>query len=274
MLTRIRYHSLPGIVVLLVILLLCSAKNRQKDEFSLMGIPDGAAGVLARYVLAEKMGTHAIQNIRFEPYTLYDCCASATKYAMGSGRVDAAILCPDAARELVEKDERFEIVGPVMMNSDIFITHLNADLDQPQIAVSQKRAYQREIVLKRFGAKSRAVPMFHGAVPFAFAKNVVQGAVLDVTKAFSLEGEISSTAMDGRDVCTYVLVYRKALQRSSRFQQFLAGYDSAVREMDDAENLLRLMQTYVSADITIGDVKKWKEMNVRFACPSSFPLQE
>lgn len=274
MLARNRWHFLVGSIVLLVLLLLCSAKNRQKDEFSLIGIPDGAAGLLVRYVLDQKMGTHLIQDIRFEPYALYDCCASATQYAMGSGRLDVAILCPDAARELIEKDRRFEIAGPVIMNSDIFITHPNADLHQPQIAVSQKRAHQREMVVKRFGAKSSAVPMYHGAVPFAFAKGAVQGAVLDITKTFTLEGEITSAMLDGHDICTYVLVNKKSLQKSSRFHQFLAGYEKAVREMENASNLLWLMQTYISADITIGDVKKWKKMNVRFAYPSSFLPQE
>ena len=47
----------------------------------------------------------------------------------------------------------------------------------------------------------------------------------------------------------------------------------AVLEMNDPNNLLRLLQTYVSADITIGDIEKWTKMNVRFTCPSTFPRQ-
>jgi len=80
--------------------------------------------------------------------------------------------------------------------------------------------------------------------------------------------------LDGHDICTYVLVKKKSLQKSSRFHQFLTDYEKAVREMENARNLLWLMQTYISADITIGDVKKWKKMNVRFAYPSSFLPQE
>lgn len=262
-----------GSIFLLIIFLLCSPESRSKDGFSLIGIPDGAAGLLARYILDAKMGADTIQTIHFQPYTLYDCCASASLYAMGSGRLDVAILCPDAAEELVENDRRFEISGAVMMNSDVFITRSIDDLQKPQIAVSQKRAFQRDMVFRRFGAEGSAVPMFHGAVPFAFAKGVVQGAVLDITKAFSLDGEISSAVVNGNDVDTYVLVNKKSLRSSSSFQQFLASYAGAVREMDDEGSLLRLMQTYVSADITIGDVRKWKEMNVRFACPFSFPPQ-
>ena len=178
MLIKIAWRYILGLVTLLVILLLGFAKAWQKDAISYMGIPDGSAGLLARYVLSEKMGTHAIQTVRFEPYTLYDCCASATQYAMGSGRLDIAIMCTEAARELIARDRRFAIAGPVMMNSDIFITRPNADLHQPAIGVSQKREFQRQMVLKRFGAKSRAVPMLHAAVPFAYARGVVEGAVI------------------------------------------------------------------------------------------------
>lgn len=262
---------LIGVVVLLIIVLVISAKKQQKDEAILVGIPDGAAGLLARHVLDNGKGVNAIQGIPFEAHTLYDCCASAAQYAMGSGRLDVAILCPEAARELLEKDSSFEITGAVMVNSDIIITRLHANLNQPQIAISQKRTFQRDMVQKRFGASSRAVPMFHGAVPYAFAKGVVQGAVLDITKAFNLEGKLAPADLDGEDICTYVMVSKKSLRDSSDFHRFLTRYNSAVREMDNVENLLRLMKSYVSENITIGDVTQWKKMNVRFICPSSFP---
>ncbi len=273
MLTKIPWRYLIGLAALLVIFLLGFVKDWQKDTISYMGIPDGSAGLLARYVLKEKMGTHAIQTVGFEPYTLCDCCASATQYAMGSGRLDIAIMCTEAARELVARDRRFTIAGPVMINSDIFITRPNADLHEPAIGVSQKRELQRQMVRKRFGAKSSAVPILHGAVPFAYARGVVEGAVLDITKAFNLEGEFSSAATNGQDVCTYVLVTKKSLQGSNQYQYFLAVYRRAVLEMNDPNNLLRLLWTYESADITIGDIEKWTKMNVRFTYPSTSPRQ-
>lgn len=272
MLTKIAWRYIIGLFALLVILL-GFAKDWQKDAIRYMGIPDGSAGLLARYVLSEKMGTHAIRTVGFEPYTLYDCCASATQYAMGSGRLDIAIMCTEAARELVARDKRFEIVGPVMMNSDILITRPNADLHEPAIGVSQKREFQRQMVLKRFGARSNAVPMLHAAVPFAYARGVVEGAVVDITKAFNLEGEFTSAAVNGQDVCTYAMVTKKSLQGSHHYQYFLATYGQAVLEMNDPNNLLRLLQTYLSADITIGDIEKWTKMNIRFTYPSTSPRQ-
>jgi hypothetical protein len=271
---KIVWYCIVGLFFLAVIIILNFSHIRQKNEIRYLGIPDGAAGLLARYVLDEKMGPHAIHSIRFEPYTLYDCCASATQYAMGSGRLDIAIMCPEAAQELVATDRRFEIAGPAMLNSDIFITRQDADLHQPAIGVSQKREFQRQMVFSHFGTKSNAVPMLHAAVPFAYARGVIQGAVLDITKAFNLDGEISSAVVNGQDICTYVLVNKKSLLDSNQYLHFLAIYAEAVREMDNPNNLIRLLQTYVSTNITAGDVEKWTKMNVRFTYPSNYPLQE
>lgn|GEM_PF-687840 len=263
-----------GLLALSVLFLFGLGKGCRQEETSYMGLPDGAAGLLARYVLEKKMATGAIQAHRFEPYSLYDCCTGASEYAMGSGRLDIAVMCVEAARELVAKDGRFAIAGPVMMNSDIFIIRSGADLRRPTIAVSQKRAFQFEMVRQRFGDESRPVPMLHSAVPFAYARGLVEGAVVDITRAFSLPGDFNPATDKDREICTYVLVNKKALQGSSRLLNFLSAYGQAVREMDDADNLLRLLRSYVSADITIGDVEKWKKMKVRFTCPFNSPRQE
>ncbi|MFV0438886.1 MAG: ABC transporter substrate-binding (seleno)protein SaoB [Desulfopila sp.] len=265
---------LLGVVALLSTVLLWLTVAKQGERTLKIGIPDGAAGLLARYILDENLGRKGVHAVRFSPYTLYDCCGSAAQYAMGSGDLDMAIVCPDAARELVEKDRSFEIVGPVMMNSDILIYRGDGDVSHPQIAVSQKRAFQRKIVRKRFGTAGRPVPMFHGAVPFAFARKVVEGAVVDITRVFALAGNLTSASMDGEDVCTYMLVAKKYIQESVSFHEFITSYGRAVREMDDAANLLELMRTYVSADSTMRDVRKWKKMNVRFTCPSNFHQRE
>lgn len=271
-----RQYSFVGIaIVLLVALFFRSAAGVSRGKAIQIGIPDGAAGLIARYVLDEKMNAAAVQGVRYTPYPLYDCCASATQYAMGSGHLDVAFLCPDAARVLIEKDRRFEIAGPVVMNSDIFIFTFNVDEpDHPQIAISQKREFQRQMVTQRYGKAGRAVPMFHGAVPFAFARGVVQGAIVDITKAFALEGVMEPASEQGNDVPSYVMVVKKALRTNSDFHRFLTAYETAVNEMADTDSLFTLLQRYVSVNITQGDVIQWKRMNVRFTCPSSFLQQE
>ncbi len=248
-------------------------KHVQDREIRFVGLPDGAAGLLANYVLTEKMPQHTIKAFQFEPYTLYDCCASASQYALGSGRMDIAIMCPDAARALIAKDNRFAIVGPVMMNSDIIIVRPDADLREPVIAVSQKRIFQQEMVAHRLGDTAEAAPMMHTAVPFAYTRGVVQGAVVDITKSFDLAGTPLGQEKRSTNICTYVLVGKKSLHASIQYQKFMESYADAVREMADSNRLLYVLQTYASAHITMGDITTWTKMNVHYTCPLTSPRQ-
>jgi hypothetical protein len=261
------------LIVVLFILLPQKMSHIQDREIRFVGLPDGAAGLLANYVLTEKMSQHSIEAIQFEPYTLYDCCASASQYALGSGRMDIAIMCPDAARALIAKDNRFEIVGPVMMNSDIIIVRSDADLRKPVIAVSQKRIFQQQMVAHRFGETAEAAPMMHTAVPFAYTRGVVQGAVVDIIKSFDLAGTPVNQEDRSQNICTYVLVCKKSLHESVQYQEFMERYADAVRELADSKRLLYILQTYASAHITMGDITTWTKMNVHYTCPLTSPRQ-
>lgn len=237
-------------------------------EFRRMGVPEGTAGLLATYVLQEKMATDTVRAVRYEQHTLYDCCAAASQSALGSGDLDLAIMCPDAARTLVGKDQRFEIVGPVVVNADIFVIRPGGERPTA-VGISQQREYQRRMVAARFGGRCAAVPMLHAAVPFAFARQEIDAVVVDITRAFSLAGNFYPGRVNDRDLVTAVLVVRKTVKTDRHYRQFLAQYSDAVQEMADTDKLIRLLQTYASEHISIGDVNVWKRMQVRFVSPSA-----
>ncbi len=237
-----------------------------------IGVPSGTAGIIVRYVLAEKMGSQTIEAVGIESYTLYDCCAGAAQYALGSAHLDMAVLCPDAAEGLVSKDPRYVIIGPVTLNSDIFVMRPNTI--SPAIAVSQKRTYQHRLVTQRFGMSARPVPMMHSGVPFAYAKGVVQGAVIDIAKAFNMKGDYLAATDNGRDVCTYVLVSKESLTDRTQYHRFRALYEKAVQEMEVDDNLLRLLKTYLASTFTRRELVLWKKMNVRFTNPFTHRPQE
>lgn len=237
-------------------------------ELRRVGVPEGVAGLLAAYVLQEKMAAGGPRAVRYEQHALYDCCAAASQCALGSGFLDLAVMCPDAARALVEKDRRFEIVGPVLVNGDVYVVRTGGERPAA-VGISQKRQYQRRMVAERFGAQCPAIPMLHGAVPFAFARHEVEAAVVDITRAFALAGEFYPAGEKGRDVVTAVLVVRKAVKTSEEYRRFIKEYDDAGREMADPAKLLLLLQRYASEHIGIGDVQLWKKMNVRFVSPAA-----
>lgn len=243
--------------------------SRGDVEIRYVGLPDGAAGLIARFVLKEKLALHAMHAVRFEPYALHDCCASPAQYAMGSGRLDIAVMCADAARVLVAKDQRYEIAGPVIQNSDVFVTRTEDISHDPTIAVSQQRDFQRQMVTRRYGERSRPVSMLHSAVPFAYSRGVVQGAVVDISKAFNLEGALASGTSHGDDVVTHVMVIKKSLKYTETFRNFMELYNEAVRETDHPESLLHLLRTCESTQYTMREVEIWRKLEVRFMQPLS-----
>jgi len=235
-------------------------------EIHRIGVPDGAAGMLFQYVLEEKHRQPSMHTVLYEPYMLYDCCASAGQYALSSGTLDLAVMCQDAAEALVAKDDRYSIVGPVMENSDIIFLHPDADLQAPTIAISQKREFQRKMVASNFAGRGKCMPMLHSAIPFAYARGIVDGAVLDIIKTRGLTGVAYPTAA-GEGVYTYVLVVRKTIAVTSGFAALMAEYDRAVREMALDERLLYLLKRYGSEEYTEGEVAQWKKLHVRFVSP-------
>ena len=255
------------LVLGLVSIGLVSGNDADKREIRRIGIPDGAAGILFQYVLKEKHREPAIQTVHFEPYTLYDCCASAGQYALSSGKLDLAVMCPDAAEALVARDDRYRIVGPIMENSDVIFLHPDADLQAPTIAISQKRKYQQQMVASRFAGRGKCMPMLHSAIPFAYARGVVQGAVLDIVKTHDLSGVAYPAAPTEPGVVTYVLVVRKSIAASNGFTALMADYDRAVQETAHDERLLYLLKRYGSEEYTEGEVAQWKKLHVRFVSP-------
>lgn len=267
------YISGLGLVFVLTLFMLDFPARTQEHDIRYIGIPDAAAGLVLQYVLKEKMGQHAIRMIRYEPYVLHDCCATASQYALSSGRIDIAVMCPEAAGILVAKDLRYEILGPVIQNSDVLITRTGAEPSDIRIAVSQKRNFQRQMVLQRFGRNSRPVPMLHAGVPFAYTRGVVQGAVVDITRAFWLEGILSQATGRGQNINTYVMVIKKSLKSTEVFQNFMQIYGLAVRETENSEQLLQLFQTYISKEYTMKEVSVWKKLNIHFTLPLNSPPQ-
>ena len=67
------------------------------------------------------------------------------------------------------------------------------------------------------------------------------------------------------------LVGRKNVRDSEQYNLFLNKYGEAVEEMEQPANLLRLLQTYESPSISMGDVLKWQKMNVHFTNPLHSP---
>ncbi|ABK19613.1 ABC transporter substrate-binding (seleno)protein SaoB [Syntrophobacter fumaroxidans] len=230
-----------------------------------IGAPDDSAGLVIHCIVGGSGFEAGKIASDYDPYVMKDCCAGTSEWAFGTNRLDVALMCPDAARRLVEKSSMFEIAGPAVLNSDVLVIRPGAV--PKRIGIAHRRFYQERLVTEWFTSGCSVVPMLPASLPFAFERGVVDAVVVDVLKAFALSGERISVRRSGADVVTYVLVARKDFTASPVHRQFMERYERVVRELGDAENLARALEGYKAVRWTDREVEEWKRLNVRFVFP-------
>lgn len=171
-----------------------------------------------------------------------------------------AILCAEAAMEFVEySNGEFEIVGPVMQNSDIFLIAK----DPPStVAMVQNKDYQKNLITKRFGSEVKTVPLMVGAVPYALVRGDVDAGIMDYTKAMSADhaGTMEKTA-DGSDYDSFVLVANKEFIKTELYRDFVTQFNEASHRLLADQSLL-YEQVLAYANIDINE-KGWEEWRIK-----------
>lgn len=232
-----------------------------------IAVPDESAGLIVEYLIHEKGVNCTVVTGAIAVYPIKDCCTANMEWALSSGELDMAIMCPDAAARLIQKDARFAILGPCMINSDVIILAPAAPITGLRIAVSHRRHFQRQMVYSAFGSGSRPVPMLHAGVAFAYAKGVVDGAVMDALKGFYLKGKMIQPGETGRDWTTYVFVVKKAFQQTPDFKDFMAVLKDAVHELNQPTQLRQALKKYRKTELTDEMAEQWKILNIKFVHP-------
>ena len=259
-----------GAIVLLP-LMICvifffSSREPNGPEMKI-GVPDCAAALIISYIVNEKMARSAGILEKFSVYPTKDCCTTTAEWALSTGALKIAVMCPEAARRLIGKNPRYEIVGPCAVNSDVVVVRNQNGSGHKKIAVAYRRDFQKNLMKRLFGRNATAVPMVSSAIPFAYEKRAVDGVVIDILKGFQLQGEmIPSSGKDG-DLVTYVLVVQKTFKESSLFREFLDGYQHAVNDLNQDKVLLRVAKSYGRFEWSEEKVKRWRKMGVRFTLP-------
>ncbi len=171
-----------------------------------------------------------------------------------------AILCAEAAKDFIQySNGEFEIIGPVMQNTDIFLI---ANDPPASISMVQNKHYQRDLIERRFGSEIKVVPLMVGAVPYALIRGDVEAAIVDYTKAMAAEhtGTIEKTS-DGFDYDSFVLVANKEFTKTALYRDFVAQFNKASHQLLEDESLL-YEQVLAYANIDINE-KGWEEWRIK-----------
>lgn len=245
---------------------LLSMRSERRDPSKIrIGVPDGSGGLIIHRLMhgGDLARGEVVSDL--DAYTMRDCCAGTSEWALGAEMLDVVLMCPDAARRLAEKDTRFEIVGPAVLNSDVLVIRPGAG--PGRIGIAHKRRYQERLVKERFPGGCATVPMLPSSLPYAYERGIVDGVVVDVLRAFAISGERIPLSANGADLVTLVLVASKDFMASSRYRQFMELYERAVAELGDTGTLVRALEGYREIRWTDREVKEWRALRVRFVFP-------
>jgi hypothetical protein len=254
------------------LLLLAGSAFPQREEDNgkvKIGAPDDTGGMIIHYLVHEKGYQDAETQGDFEMYPVKDCCASTSQWALSSDLLDLAVMCPDAAASLLEKDGRFEIVSPCLINSDILV--VRPGLTPQKVGVAQNRSHQEQIAVGVFGRECATAPMLPAAIPYAYEKKAVDGVVVDALRGFTMAGEKIPAPTGSAGHITYVLVVSKSFKEDPRYSEFITLFQTSVEELNKPDVLLAEIRKYKNIDFTSEEVEQWNRLGIRhvFSTPGT-----
>lgn len=257
--------AIVAISAVLVAALRTGVDERMRPAFR-VGAPEGVGGVLVARALGEGGGNGArVVRDASGLFSIKDCCASVTRFALRADELDAALLCPDAAADLVARDPRFARLGACVLNGDVAV--VRGGSTRGLIGVPRGRGRLEALTRARFGPGCDVRWMLPASLPYAYVRRVVDGVVVDALRAFDMEGERVSLCGPDNDAVTWELVARREVMVEGAFREFRVGLERAVRDLA-REDLLRLeLETRRGKPWTRQEVEEWNSLRVRFVMP-------
>jgi len=263
-------RSLVAFVALVLIMaaavsMVVSPASRQGSSRGVIGIPDDTGGLIVHHLLQQQGLPFEANVAPFEAYAVKDCCASMAQWALSGSLLDLAVICPDAAERLLQKDSRFRIVGPFLFNSEVLV--LRPGSEPKRLGIAQRRNRLFELLRPLCSAGCAPQPMLPASLPYAYERGMVDGIVVDFLKGSALAGERIPLAGRAGDQATYVLVVRKEWESSDRYRQFQELLGQAVTDLERPEVLIEAVAAFNGMSWTSRETDEWKRLKIRFAAP-------
>ena len=220
-----------------------------------------ASGMLMSYILKNKNANIELSN--FDYTELMDCCGAQAEFAFMSGKVDMAILCPDASAKFLGVDTNYFIVDSIVRGSNILVYFDESyeNVDPKNIGYMNKRLLQ-ESILKSVYPNASYYPMLSTALPYALAKKEVDAIFTDIILALKIKN--AKFKMINTDKVDYYLVASKKLKGSDTLNNFIKAYNNAVDDIQNDNILSDMIGSYLGISDAKGETDTWKKMNIRF----------
>lgn len=231
-----------------------------KNKKIKIGVAEDSSGLLIHYMMNKKGFSNVSLKKQYEAYSIKDCCSSTSQWALSTELLDVAIMCPSAAKNLIAKDKRFEIIGPCVLNSDIFV--IKPGVIPKAIGVPQNRYHIEKIVREKYGQSVKIIPMITSALPYALEKGTVDCIVIDAVKALFIKGNKEPSYVD-HDNETYVLVVSEGFKKGKQYEMFNRIFKETVEELKDEKKIIEEINSYKNTNVTGEEMKKWNQFKVK-----------
>ena len=241
--------------------------NNDNSDFDIMtnkiiiACGTDASGMLMSYILKNKNTNIELSN--FDYTELMDCCGAQAEFAFMSGKVDMAILCPDASAKFLGVDTNYFIVDSIVRGSNILVYFDESyeNVDPKNIGYMNKRLLQ-ESILKNVYPNASFYPMLSTALPYALEKKEVDAIFTDIILALKIKN--AKFKMINTDKVDYYLVASKKLKGSDTLNNFIKAYNNAVDDIQNDNILSNMIGSYLGISDSKGETDTWKKMNIRF----------
>ncbi len=260
---RRRNSFLLGSIILITacICISCSGGEQPTDDNIIIACGNDTAGILVKEAVAS---CTSAEQADIDAQQVGDCCGSNAQFALSTGDVDVAVVCPDAIQFLPEGGKDYLVAGTVVYDANLVVRKEGAQGEPGSIGYMNNRVNQIDLLRDKYGDGPELKQMYASGLCYALETDAVDAVVLDAVTALALEYPFEKLS-DGQ--ASSVMVIRKDLADDERFLDFVKHYNEVIDSLTDSDELEALLDTYLEEeDVRPGKevLPVWQEMGVKF----------
>ena len=236
-----------------------SAPSHVVGEPLVIAYGDDIAGIILQKALKDLPAERA--DIGMDAINMGDCCGSNAQFALSTGQVDVAVLCPDAVQDLAETGKQYTVLGELVYDGNVLVTRPDSPDTLAVIGYMNGRDEQRDLLEEVYGQEVDLQPMFASALPYALENKAVDAIMLDASLALKLNYPTKSISSGE---VTSVVIVQNDLLSDPRLEELVTACNETVGKLSDEAVLIDMLCEYLETDNQKEVADFWKSVTVQF----------
>lgn len=236
-----------------------SAPSHALEEPLTIAYGDDIAGIILQKALQDLPAERA--DIGLDAINMGDCCGSNAQFALSTGQVDVAVLCPDAMLDLKEAGKQYTVLGELVYDGNVLVTRPDSPAQLKVIGYMNGRDEQRDLLEQVYGKEVDLQPMFASALPYALENKAVDAIMLDAALALKLNYPARSIS---EGMATSVVIVQSELLSDPRLEALISACNETVEAIADEETLVEMLCNYLETENKKEVAAFWKSVTVQF----------